>query len=253
MTAAPAAQPESAGVRLYTVRSGDTLWDISSYYLRTPWEWPQIWALNPDIKDPHWIYPGNQIRLRSGGAVVATAGPAATDAGAEAAEEGSVGPGADSGRVYGLKQIAYIDSDDLKDAGRIAGSVDEKSLLSDGDSVYLKYEGAEMPQVGETFAVYSKGRNVKRDNKVVGHYVELAGELRVTFAQKGKLARAVLTDSLLPIERGMRVGPLQLNFEDVKPIANEQKVDGEIVDLIGPEELIGAEAAVIVDRGQADV
>ena len=82
--------------------------------------------------------------------------------------------------------------------------------------------------------------------------MELAGELRVTFAQEGKLARAVLTDSVRPIERGMRVGPLQLSFENVKPTANEQKVDGEIVDVIGPDELIGAEAAVIIDRGQAD-
>src|SRR5262249_13197606 len=48
---------------LHVVRSGDTLWDICFYYFNDPWQWPKVWSYNPQITNPHWIYPGDLVRL----------------------------------------------------------------------------------------------------------------------------------------------------------------------------------------------
>jgi hypothetical protein len=47
----------------YTVKPGDTLWDLSGRFLNNPWYWPKIWSYNPEITNPHWIYPGNLLKF----------------------------------------------------------------------------------------------------------------------------------------------------------------------------------------------
>jgi len=48
---------------IYRVQSDDTLWDIAALYLRDPWRWQSLWAENPEIKNPHLIFPGDELRL----------------------------------------------------------------------------------------------------------------------------------------------------------------------------------------------
>ena len=63
--ALPGAQGEAPPqvTEIHQVNQGDTLWDLCTKYLNSPWYWPKIWSYNPQITNPHWIFPGNELRF----------------------------------------------------------------------------------------------------------------------------------------------------------------------------------------------
>ncbi len=65
---AGAGRPDDPASDSYVIQRGDTLWDLSGKYLDSPWYWPKLWSYNPQIENPHWIYPGNPLRLAPAGA-----------------------------------------------------------------------------------------------------------------------------------------------------------------------------------------
>src|SRR5205085_5957134 len=123
----PYAPPEDQTVHsgpvpdLHVVRKGDTLWDICFYYFNDPWQWPKIWSYNPQITNPHWIYPGDLVRLLPRGVFAEQpTGPKEPEGDAKPVD--NVPPPAKSTHVA-LKQTAFVEKGAVDKAIKVDGSV----------------------------------------------------------------------------------------------------------------------------------
>ncbi|MCU1056426.1 LysM peptidoglycan-binding domain-containing protein [Stenotrophomonas maltophilia] len=124
----------------YVVRKGDTLWDIAARFLQKPWLWPEIWQANPQIANPHLIYPGDVLSLAYLDRVtVSQAGPR-QEAPIDAIPLAQVEPF--------LKQLSVVDS--IKQLPYVVGLEDSRLRVSGGDTVYVRLADA---QVGQRWAV----------------------------------------------------------------------------------------------------
>lgn len=232
---------------LHVVRKGDTLWDICWYYFNDPWQWPKVWSYNPQISNPHWIYPGDLVRLLPRGVFAQQEEPAGQGSGAAmaVAPEDNLPPPAQKSSV-GIKQTAFVEKSDLDRSMTIDGAVDEKVLLGIGDSVYISYPKDKPPQVGKTYSVYTPDHEVKG----YGSYVHVLGAVEVVSVIENKRARGVITQSNQEIERGAKVGPLLKQFKTVTPVPPKVDVQGQIVAMLRADQLIGKGEVVFVDLGK---
>lgn len=238
---------------LHVVTRGDTLWAICWYYFNDPWQWPKVWSYNPQITNPHWIYPGDLVRLLPAGLVAAAT--SLVDPGLEPDEGGDtpVTPATPQRAVQvNTRQVAFIDKKHLDSAWRVEGSVDERELLSLGDEIYVSYPKDEVPKVGRRYSIYAADQKVTHPNNGsdVGSYVRVLGEVEITVVKKDKLARGRITSVNGEIERGARVGPLLTQFKNVPPVANAVEAQGTIVAMLGRGDLIGQGEVVFVDLGK---
>ena len=139
----------------YVVVKGDTLWDISARFLEKPWLWPQIWNKNPQVKDPHWIYPGDVVRLSYvDGKPVLTVN--------EAPNTNQAPVGAIDVDVYSrpfLKDLRVVTS--YKDLPYILGNQEEHVFGSAGNLVYVR--GLKGVAIGEQVEIFRATAHFARD------------------------------------------------------------------------------------------
>jgi len=246
----------------HTVVKGDTLWDLSGRHLGSTYEWPRLWSFNPEITNPHWIYPGHVLRLREGavGGMPGEEGGVAVG-GARLLRRGGSGLGTARGAVLLGEQI-YLDAQALREAARIVGSPQDHMMFSPTDEVYLQFKKTEDLQEGKELVVFRHLHRVELSPRAGTHsmrqyvagdggeVVRVIGALRVASVDHEKrVARAVVTEALDPIERGFEVADVPRTLADVPPKVSTRKVEARIVSCAEPLGQLGENQIVFIDAG----
>ena len=230
----------SSNTGVHQVRKGDTLWDICDHYFRNPYQWPRIWAFNPQIQNPHWIFPGDQVRLRGASSELLTSTAQPTTGGSQLIDRHRQVPP----ETIFLQNQGFID-DDTNNWGEISGSPEEKMILTGLDDIYLRIGAGHDLKVGQELTIYRPVRNIGG-----GKLIEIQGTAKVEqWNPKDRIARAKITDAIDAIERGARVGPVGRRFEVVPPSRNDKDVTATILTSVQPHGLFGQHQIVFVNQG----
>jgi len=132
----------------YVVKRGDTLWDISARFNIKPWHWPEIWQLNPQVRNPHLIYPGDELVL-SGGRLML--GPGSTGPRVrETSLEDAIKPIPLSAIKQFLKNTRILGEDELRNAPHVVGIEENRLRGTAGQLIYVRGLNA---AVGDQFAI----------------------------------------------------------------------------------------------------
>lgn len=267
------AQPRSDVLRLqenvpdrYVVVPGDTLWGIAGKFLKDPWRWPEIWRLNQDeIKNPHWIYPGDVVVLdRSGLQPELRFG----DRG-----RGGIGTGDTvrlSPRVRSedlskqaipsipasviepfLSRPLVIEPDGLDRAPRIIAAQADRVYLGAGDVAYVS--GIDNARLDSIWQIYRRGDPLidPDTQKTLGYEAVFLGDSRVV--KTGDPATIHIFGSPQEIGKGDRLvaaGPITLN--NYAPHAPAVSIKGRIIATRGGLRETGPQNVVILNKGRSD-
>ncbi|MDH4107381.1 MAG: LysM peptidoglycan-binding domain-containing protein [Gammaproteobacteria bacterium] len=237
----------------YTVQHGDTLWDIASRFLKDPWYWPEVWYINPQVENPHLIYPGDVLAL-------------VTIDGEQRITNmlGSAYRLAPQARVTQLDEtistIPYEEISAFLSRGLVLekGQADElpyilatrgdHMIAAAGNDVYVR--GGNATPSGTRYSVVKVGDALvdPDDGKTVGYQGIYIGD--GIMARGGDPATVSLTDTNREALPGDRLLPesldIPLNFFPKAPNTN---VDGRIISVVDGVSLIGQYQVVVINRG----
>jgi hypothetical protein len=150
----------------YTVRKGDTLWSIAAKFLQRPWEWPEVWQANPQIANPHLIYPGDTINLAylNGRPSLGIAGRGGIEPHTRAEQlENAVKPLPLSAIEDFLKKPRLVGEDEFKHAPHVVGVEDHHINGATGQLLYVRGLDA---QAGQHYVL----------TRPIGRYYEITGK-----------------------------------------------------------------------------
>ena len=239
----------------YTVVKGDTLWDISGRFLRSPWRWPDIWYVNPQIANPHLIYPGDvlelvyidgkpQLRMRRGPLKLSpTVRSTPWDGAIPTIPVDAIGPF--------LTRPYVLDKDQLDGAPYIVDFADEHILGGAGQKAYvrridqtepLKYE---IVRPGGPYKDADTGEILGYEALYIGtSELQRTGDPATVFINSTDL-ESVIGDRLIPAGEDKATA----NFT---PHAPAQQVEGSIIAVMNGVSQIGQYNVVVLDRGARD-
>jgi len=244
----------------YVVVKGDTLWGISSRFLKDPWRWPELWRMNREqIKNPHWIYPGDMVildmtggsphlRLVKGDQTIKLS-PRIRSESIEAQAIPAIPPSA-IGPF--MTQALVLDEDALNDAPYIVGAEEDRVIMGQGDKIYAK--GATKSGDTRNWSIFRKGKALLNPGteEVLGNEAEYIGEARtlrsddvMTLEITRSVQEARLDDRLKPSAHHSR------SLQSV-PHAPEKQINGSIISAYGPHTEATRYQTVVINKGSKD-
>lgn len=240
----------------YVVQVGDTLWDISATFLRDPWFWPEIWYVNPDIENPHLIYPGDVLGLvYIDGQTRITNVRASTY---RMSPQARVTPLSQAISSIPFEDVAAFLSSGLvlekKQADALPYLLDTRGdhlIASAGNEIYVRGITNDTP--GARYNIVHVGDPLvdPDDNRLIGYHGILIGEGRLRRA--GDPATVALTRTRQEARVGDRLLPaaidVPLNFYPRSP---STAIDGRIISVVGGVSLIGQYQVVVMNRGSGN-
>jgi hypothetical protein len=255
--AGPALKPTAP--KSYVVKRGDTLWAIANTFLRDPWLWPEIWYINPDIHNPHRIYPGDNVRLalRGDGStaleIVRGGNGGATRLSPllrSVPLEGPIATIPYSLIAAFLSRPGVLSGDEVKAAPYVMALRDDHQIAGAGHDLYVKKLG------GETGARYSVMHvdaplNDPQSGRKLGYLAIYTGTAQLT--RPGEVAKVTLTDSARETLQGdVLIAEDMSPSNDFAPHGPRQPIDGRIIAVVNNVLLAGQYDVVAVNRGSAD-
>jgi hypothetical protein len=238
----------------HVVVKGDTLWDISAKFLKSPWLWPELWRANDDhIKNPHLIYPGDVIYL-----VMTPDGPRLTkmetvrlspSVRAEPLRGDAIPPIPYAAVKAFLERPLLADVAALVKAPRLLGTEDGRGLVTVGDRVYADQIAADtkrwhIVRLGKALKDPDTGTVLAHEITYVGDAVTRIKGSPATLDIVGAEREAQVGDRLLAA-----TGPDQMEFV---PHAPGKATDGKIISVFEGSQISGRHATVIINKGLAD-
>jgi hypothetical protein len=237
----------------YVVQDGDTLWDIAATFLRDPWYWPEVWYVNPQVENPHLIYPGDVLAL-----VVIDGQQRITNVRASTyrlSPQARVSPLTESISSIPYEEIdaflskgLVLEKDQADRLPYILATRGDHMIASAGNEVYIR--GGEATANGTRYSVVHVGDELvdPDDNDVIGYQGIYIGE--GSLSRGGDPATVALTDTNREALTGDRLIPetvdIPLNFF---PKAPDIDVNGRIISVVDGVSLIGQYQVVVMNRG----
>jgi nucleoid-associated protein YgaU len=256
----------------YTVKRGDTLWAISSLFLKSPWRWPELWGMNLEqIRNPHLIYPGQILYLdKTGGRarlrVGQQVGPDGTVKLSPRVRSTGLGDGAIPSIPFHLiepflTEAVIFPANELETAPRIVGTQEGRVVLGKGELAYVRGEIA--PQ--REFRIFREPKPLRdpTSKEILGYeatYVGAAeyirpGETRNGADGKPEIVPATFSVTAAKLEAGVgdRLAPMPAReFSNYAPHAPQGAMSGQIVSIYGDGLTAGQNQIVALNKGSAD-
>lgn len=250
----------------YTVKKGDTLWDISAKFLKSPWLWPEVWNINPKIRNPHLIYPGDVISLHyvEGKPFLTLEGAGGVLPPPKGIETVKLSPSIHATNLEKaittiprssidafLHANRVIDENELEFAPYIATTFEQHLIAGPGHKIYVRRLGE--PKV-TGFQVVRPGLVYKHPvtDEILGYEAINLGETQLV--KVGKPSTFTVTRANQEILDGDYLLPLSDDREAVYflPKAPKNQVVGYIVSVVNGVTQIGQNNVVVVSLGQRE-